>query len=295
MDMRRVLALLAVLAVAAGCSSGHGSAAAPTTTPSTPATSSATAQGAATEENFPDLTLVRAWLAPTIAQSAHRPQLARAQIVRSTLGAFENLRQTSLSPSTDRTPVYVVQLTGTRFVCPCDSPKRQTGAALQLAWNPAIHYVSSIEAGPPSNLTRIGRVYDLEVGHPTQPVPTGPECGQTRGPVTTITKVERLAHRVEQLPEVFTPPGNATPAVHANDAVRTAGPGFLAARVKATLATMTGPPNAVVPGSRLVWIFSARNVNVAPTIGLPGCGGVAVIVDATTGKQLEGYEGAVAF
>jgi len=58
---------------------------------------------------------------------------------------------------------------------------------------------------------------------------------------------------------------------------------------------MTGPPNAVVPGSRLVWIFSARNVNVAPTIGLPGCGGVAVIVDATTGKQLEGYEGAVAF
>jgi len=169
--MRRVLALLAVLAVAAGCSSGHGSAAAPTTTPSTPATSSATAQGAATEENFPDLTLVRAWLAPTIAQSAHRPQLARAQIVRSTLGAFENLRQTSLSPSTDRTPVYVVQLTGTRFVCPCDSPKRQTGAALQLAWNPAIHYVSSIES---SNCPRSSHRRET----PHRPSTPTMRCGQ---------------------------------------------------------------------------------------------------------------------
>jgi hypothetical protein len=246
------------------------------------------------DRDFPDLNLLRAWLAPTIAHDARRPSVVRVQIVHTTMGSFFAAWHASQPPTHDVRPVYGVQLTGTMFVCPCEAPVKQTGPALRLAWNPAIHYLSTVSAGPPLDLRALGAVYTLEVGHPTQAAPSGPVCGQIRGPATTITSVTRLDRTVVDLPEVFTPPRNATPAKSATDALRAVS-GFLAPRVKATLATVTGPPNAVLPGSRLVWILSAPNVMLSPSIGFPQCGPAAAIIDATTGANLLGTEGSPRF
>jgi hypothetical protein len=85
--------------------------------------------------------------------------------------------------------------------------------------------------------------------------------------------------------------------VSARDALRSvigSTPYALAAHVTATLARMTAPPYAVVPGSRLVWILSARNVELIPSIGLPTCGSAAAIIDATTNRNLMDFEGSTA-
>ena len=248
----------------------------------------------ATDQNFQDLPLLRAWLAPTIARSARRPTLARVQLVHTTAGRFEAQVYSSTTASRDRTPVYAVQLTGGTFVCPCGSPLEQTGPALRLAWDPTVHYVSIIDAGPAIDLRKLGDIYELNVGHPTQPAPSGPTCGQRRGNATTITAIRRLDHPVISSPEVYTPPGNAAPTVNAADALKAVAAstgGFLAARVKATLANLTGTPNSLLPGTRLVWIFSVPSVEVDPSIGLPGCGRVAAVVDASTPQNLLELEG----
>jgi hypothetical protein len=248
---------------------------------------------AASVNSFADLNLLRSWLASTIAQSAHLPERVRTQIVHTTRRAFEAAEDPS-NDGTVNTSVYGVQLSGTTFVCPCGAPQRITGSALRLTWDPSIHYVSSIDAGPPVDLGKLGAVFDLDVGHPTQPAPSGPQCGQLRAPPTTITGIVRLSHTVSQLPEVFTPPGNATPRVSAREALRAvigSSPYALAPHVTATLARMTAPPYAVVPGSRLVWILSARNVELIPSIGLPTCGSAAAIIDASTNRSLMDLEG----
>jgi hypothetical protein len=244
----------------------------------------------ATDQNFQDLARLRAWLAPTIARSARRPTLARAQVVQTTAGRFEAQVYPSTTLSQDRTPVYAVQLTGTTFVCPCGIPNKQTGPALRLTWNPAIHYVSIVNSGPAIDLSELGDIYELDVGHPTQPAPSGPTCGQRRGDATTITAIRRLEHPLASTPEFYTSPGNAVPGLNAANALH-ATSGFLAARVKATLANLTGTPNSLLPGTRLVWIFSVTNVEVVPSIGLPGCGSAAVVVDASTAKSLLELEG----
>jgi hypothetical protein len=241
----------------------------------------------ATGHEFPDLTVLRSWLAPTIAQNANHPAAVRVQIVHTTLGSFFTASQASRSPMRDPTPVYAVQLTGATFVCPCGAPEKLTGPALQLAWNPAIHYPSTVNAGRPLDLRALGITYTLDVGKPTQPAPSGPVCGQPNGPATTITSVTRLDHNVLALPEVFTSPGGRTPAKSATDALRDVMSGALAPKVKATLALMTGPPNAIVPGSHLVWVFSVPSIVQSPSEGLPGCGPAAAVIDATTGENLE--------
>ena len=58
---------------------------------------------------------------------------------------------------------------------------------------------------------------------------------------------------------------------------------------------MTGPPNAVVAGSRLVWVLSVPSVTITPSIGLPQCGPAAAIIDATTGASLLETEGSPTF
>ena len=218
----------------------------------------------------------------------------RVQIVHTTLGAYYQAWDSSYPQSRNTTPVYAVQLTGATFVCPCGSPRKQTGPALQLAWNPAIHYLSIVSAGPRMDLRPLGDAYTLDVGHPTQPAPSGPVCGQPRGPATTITSITRLDHTVRALPEVFTPPGNTQPAQSAMDALGAVS-SFLAPRVKATLATMTGPPNAILPGSRLVWVLSVPSVTLTPSIGLQQCGPAAAIIDATTNASLLETEGSPTF
>jgi hypothetical protein len=235
---------------------------------------------------FADLNLLRAWLARTIVQSAHAPERVRTQIVHTTRRAFEVAEDPS-NVGAASSPVYGVQLTGTTFVCPCEAPQRITGAALRLTWDPSIHYVSSIDAGPPVALGRLGSVFDLDVGRPTQPAPVGPQCEQPRGAPTTITSVVRLSHTVPESDEVFTPPGDVTPSVSASDALHAViGSHSLASHVTATLARMTAPPNFIVPGTRLVWVLSARNVELTPNIGLPVCGSANIIIDASTGREL---------
>jgi hypothetical protein len=240
----------------------------------------------ASVSTFPDLTLLRAWLAPTIAQNAHAPERVRTQIVHTTRRAFEVAEDPS-NVGAPGTPVYGVQLTGTKFVCPCESPMVTTGAALRLTWDPSIHYVSSVDAGRPLDLGRLGAVFDLDVGHPNQPAPQGPQCEQSRGTPTTITKIVRLSHTVPETDAVFGPPGAVTPAVSVGDALRAViGQYSLASRVTATLARMTAPPYFVVPGTRLVWVLSARDVVLRPNIGLAMCGSANVLIDATTGREL---------
>ena len=155
-------------------------------------------------------TCSHAWLAATIAQSVSTPGQVRVEIVHTTLHAFDAAEDPSTAASVGAS-VYGVQLTGSTFVCPCEAPKRITGPALRLAWDPTIHYVARIDAGRPMDLASLGTVFSVDVGHPTEPAPSEPQCGQLRAPPTTITNVVRLDRAVNELPEVFTPPGNATP------------------------------------------------------------------------------------
>src|SRR5439155_25139256 len=113
-----------------------------------------------------------------------------------------------------------IQLTGSTFVCPCGSPQRITGPALRLTWDPHIHYVSRINAGPPVDLAKLGTVFDIQVGHPNLPAPSGPQCGQVRAVPTTVTTITRLDHTVNEAPHIFTSPGDATARISARDALR---------------------------------------------------------------------------
>src|SRR4051812_39561998 len=84
----------------------------------------------ATERDFPDLPTLRAWLAPTIARSASAPASVHAQIARSSIDVYSVAIGTD---AVDRTPIYLVQLTGTDFVCPCEAPGRVGARALVVA------------------------------------------------------------------------------------------------------------------------------------------------------------------
>jgi hypothetical protein len=257
------------------------------------AAGSASAAPVASVNTFPDLNLLRAWLAPAIVESAHVPGWVRTQVVHTTRQAFD-LAEDPANVGRAATPVYGVQLTGTSFVCPCGFPRPTSGAALRLTWDPAIHYVASIDVGPPVDLERLGSVFDLDVGHPTRPAPDGPQCGQTRGAPTIVTRVVRLGRTVPGSDEVFTPPGDVTPRVSAGDALHgVIGSYSLAPHVTETLARMTAPPYFVVPGTRLVWVLTASNVELRPNIGLPMCGSVNVLIDATTGRELLESDGTV--
>ena len=123
----------------------------------------------ATDREFPDLNLLRAWLAPTIAQNAGRPWAVQVQIVHTTLGAFYLAWDSSYLRRGDGTPIYAVELTGTTFVCPCGAPRNPTGRAMHLAWNPTIHYPATVSAGPRMDLRALGVAYALDVG--TRPCP----------------------------------------------------------------------------------------------------------------------------
>jgi hypothetical protein len=155
--------------------------------------------------------------------------------------------------------------------------------------------LTSIDAGLPVDLRRLGVVFDLDVGQPKQPARDGPQCDQPRGRPTTITNIVRLSHTVPEDIELFSPPGNVTPRVSAGDALFAVLGFSLAPKVTATLARMTGPPNSIDPGTRLVWVLSAPNVELLPNIGLPMCGSANAIIDATTGKELEQSDRGVPF
>jgi hypothetical protein len=268
------------------------------TTPTTlPSTSSSPV---ASVHDFADLDRARAWLAAAITSDAKRPQLVQAEIVRTTLHDFDRAENPTGPPSTapDRA-VYAIQLTGTTFVCnSCGGTFAGNGSALRIAWDPKIHFVATHDVGSPIDPAALGRVYTLNVGRPTTPAPTEPECGQIRGRASTIASETRLDHTVEQIPEIFTSPGSAQPAITAEQALQSLAastPDFLAPRVTATLAVLNTVGNALVKGPRLVWILSVTNVEVVPSLGLPACGNAAVVIDATSNKSLVAFEGSVTF
>ena len=78
-------------------------------------------------------------------------------------------------------------------------------------------------------------------------------------------------------------------------AVIASSPYTLAPRITATLARMSAPPDAVLPGSRLVWILTAPNVELTPSIGLATCGSAAAVIDATTNRDLIEFDGGLQF
>ncbi len=242
---------------------------------STPTTTPTPAPTEATVAEFPDLELLRAWVAEYLPRVTKTPQRVRAEIVHTQRGA---------------TAVYGVQLTGGSFRDPFAGPASAliNRGALYLEWNPAIHYPSLVTARAPIDMGRLGRVYALVVGHPTVRAPNGPTCGQAQGPARIASPVVRLDHHVSALPEVLGPPSGTpriTPA-QAIDAVNKVGGYSLAPKVKATLATMVGLPGSVEAGRRLVWVLSVQNVEEVPGVGLPVCLAAAVFVDAISGEVL---------
>jgi hypothetical protein len=300
--MRASIVTVACVALAASAIAiGHRHTSTVRVSATRPTTAQSSAQPVATAHDFPDLDRVRAWLADAITRDAQQPPLVRAEIVQTTLRDFDRAElPTSRDTAAPERVVYAIQLTGTTFACnSCGAPLvARGGAALRVAWDPTIRFVADHSAGDPIDLAKLGRVYSLDVGRPTTPAPTGPVCGQNRGRAVTIASETRLDHTVNQLPQVFTPPGRSAPAVSARqalDGLARLGPNFLAPKVDAILAVLNAPSDALVKGPRLVWILSVTNVEVAPNIGLPQCGNVAVVIDATTNSPLVSYEGGVKF
>ncbi|HEX4492758.1 MAG TPA: hypothetical protein VH914_16240 [Acidimicrobiia bacterium] len=120
---------------------------------------------------FPDLARMQK-LAVSNRDRAAQPALVRAEVVKTTWGAFRTSATPVVSDDTpDDLAIDVIQLTGTTFTCGCSLAPMKPGRALLYEWDPSTHGVRSFAfRREPIDLWQFGRVYRI----PLPPVAAPP-------------------------------------------------------------------------------------------------------------------------